>query len=90
MINLSACCEYGFGRPDLIIRDREKRRIIVIETKHSKSKGQMLHDCELALRQINLRQYVNQFLNGFQNIFCYGIAFCKKECLVKKVDEVVL
>jgi len=83
--------EYGLGRPDLVVRDRRNRRIIMIESKYSRSENQMLHDCETAMRQINIRQYAHQFLNGYQQIFCYGIAFYGKQCLVKNIqmDEII-
>ncbi len=81
--------EYGSGRPDLVISDRKGRRVMIIELKHSGSESQMVHDCETALRQIDDRQYVRQFLKRFQTILCFGVAFYKKECLVRKMDEVV-
>lgn len=81
--------EYGSGRPDLVICDRKRRRVILIELKHSGSESQMVQDCETALQQIDDRQYVHRFLKEFQNIFCFGVAFYKKKCLVRKMDEVV-
>lgn len=81
--------EYGSGRPDLVICDRKRRRVILIELKHSGSESQMVQDCETALQQIGDRQYVHRFLKEFQTIFCFGVAFYKKKCLVRKMDEVV-
>lgn len=81
--------EYGSGRPDLVICDRKRRRVILIELKHSGSESQMVQDCETALQQIGDRQYAHRFLKEFQTIFCFGIAFYKKKCLIRKMDEVV-
>ncbi len=81
--------EYGLGRPDLVIRDKKNRRIIMIEIKHSKSEAQMPYDCNMAIQQISTRQYVDQSLHGYQLILCYGVAFFKKECMIKKMDDVI-
>lgn len=79
--------EYGLGRPDLVVRDRKNRRIIMIEIKYSRSENQMLSDCRAAMQQINVKQYVYQFLKGYQAVLCYGIAFFGKQCLVKSIQS---
>ena len=79
--------EYGLGRPDLVVRDRKNRRIIMIEIKYSGSENQMLCDCGSAIQQINIKQYANQFLKGYQVVLCYGIAFFGKQCLVKSIQS---
>lgn len=81
--------EYGLGRPELVVRDRKNRRILMIEIKHSKSEDQMLQDCWSAVRQIRDRQYDRQFLKGYQVIQCYGAAFFEKECRIRKMEEVL-
>lgn len=75
--------EYGLGRPDLVIRDKRNRRIIMIEVKHSKGEESMPDDCEEAIRQIHGKRYDYSFLKGYQVVRCYGIAFFEKECRVK-------
>lgn len=77
----------GLGRPDLVVRDRKNRRIIMIEIKYSGSENQMLCDCGSAIQQINIKQYANQFLKGYQVVLCYGIAFFGKQCLVKSIQS---
>lgn len=77
--------EYGLGRPDLVIRDRKGRRVIIIEVKHSQSEQQMLPDCENAFEQINVKQYARQFLKGYESKMSYGAAFFEKECLIRKL-----
>jgi len=74
--------EYGLGRPDIIIRDRKNRRVIIIEVKHSRSESRMRADAEAALNQMDMRAYVQQFLKGYQTVYCYGAAFFEKECLI--------
>ncbi len=76
--------EYGLGRPDIVVRDKTNRRIIVIEAKCSKSEKGMIHDCREAFEQMDIEKYVRQFLKGYQKVLCYSVAFYKKECLVKR------
>jgi len=78
--------EKGTSRPDIIVRDRKNRRVIIIEVKHSISEDQMKKDCKTALEQIDIRQYAKIFLKGYKTILCYGVAFFEKECLIKKVS----
>ncbi len=72
------------GRSDLVVRDRKDRRIIMSEIKRSKSERQMLHDCRMALRQMNIWQCAYRLLKGYPCLICYSIAFFIKECLLKK------
>lgn len=76
--------EYGLGRPDLVIKDRENRRVIMIEMKHSKNEQQMAEDCRKAVEQIDVKAYARKVLKGFRTVICFGIAFYEKECLVRK------
>lgn len=76
--------EYGTGRPDIVVKDRENRRAIIIETKHSAGERQMEKDCGEALAQIDARQYAREFLKGYRVVLCYGIAFFEKSCLIKR------
>lgn len=39
------------------------------------------------MQQINVKQYVYQFLKGYQAVLCYGIAFFGKQCLVKSIQS---
>lgn len=38
----------------------------------------------MVLQQIDERMYAKDFEDEYDYIFCYGIAFYKKRCLVKK------
>lgn len=78
--------EHGEGRPDIIVKDKLKRRVIIIEAKHSKNNEDMDRDCERAVSQIALQKYAQGFLEGYQTRICYGVAFYKKQCLVKRID----
>ena len=75
--------ERGLGRPDVDLRDKRNRRAIIIETKKSKRKQDMEQDCLDAIRQIQEKEYAKH-LDGYNQIFCYGISFYQKSALVKK------
>ncbi|MFG6364420.1 AAA family ATPase [Schaedlerella sp.] len=77
--------ENGLGRPDVVVKDRKTRKVIIIEAKHSDSEADMEADCQKALRQADLQQYASRYLNGYKTIQCYGAAFFQKKCLIRKV-----
>lgn len=78
--------EYGLGRPDIVVKDREKRRVIILEIKHSKDEQHMFMDCQEALRQIDIKEYAGKFLRGYREVICYGMSFYEKECLIMKTE----
>lgn len=78
--------EHGLGRPDIVIRDRKKRRVLIIEVKHSKDEKDMEKDSIEALDQIGTKKYADQFLRGYRVVVCYGAAFFEKECIIKKME----
>lgn len=76
--------EHGEGRSDVIVIDSRGGRVAVFEAKYSKTFEKLEHDCAEALRQINDRMYAEAFEDNYDQVLCYGIAFFKKRCLVKK------
>ena len=76
--------EKGLGRPDILLKDRNHRRAIVVEAKHSKKEADLERDCDEALRQIAKERYA-EGLYGYRRILCYGVAFYKKQARVKKM-----
>ena len=40
--------------------------------------------CDTAIQQINDRMYAADFRDDYADILCYGIAFFKKRCMVRK------
>lgn len=81
--------EHGTGRTDLVIRDRSHRRVMLIEAKRANSEHHLEAACAEAVHQIDDRRYGEEFRKGYLSVICYGIAFFEKQCLVKKMDEVV-
>lgn len=75
--------ERGLGRPDILLKDDDHRRALLIEAKRSASEAQMEQDCDAALAQIEEKQYADA-LYGYRTILRYGVAFYRKSAMVKK------
>ncbi|MDO5410791.1 MAG: AAA family ATPase [Lachnospiraceae bacterium] len=75
--------EHGNGRPDVIVKDKKNRSVMVIEIKHASSEAQLLPECNKAIRQMQDRKYLTGFDRGYRTIIGYGIAFYEKECMLK-------
>ena len=76
--------EHGEGRSDVIIYDSLQSRVAIFEAKHSNELKNLEKDCEKAIRQIDEKRYAKEFEDDYDEILCYGIAFYKKRCVVKK------
>ena len=76
--------EHGEGRSDIVLYDEENSRVVIFEAKVAKSPEELPAACDAALRQIEARQYAEDFRDEYDEILCYGIAFYKKRCLVKR------
>jgi len=74
--------EKGLGRPDLLLKDEDNRRAIVIESKKSEKESDLDRDCDRAIKQIIDGKYA-EGLYGYENILCYGVAFYQKQAKVK-------
>ena len=79
--------ERGEGRSDVVVRNSSKGRVALFEAKYAKTLDGLDASCETALQQIEDRQYAKDFADDYDDILCYGIAFYKKRCLVKKNNE---
>ncbi len=80
--------EGGTGRSDLFIKSVSRRGIaIVIEFKIANDIDDLEKKADEAIEQIEDRKYEMELRSeGYKNIFKYGIAFYKKDCLVKIKD----
>ena len=76
--------EHGEGRSDIVVLDSRNVRVAVFEAKYSRILGHLEDDCEKAVRQINDRMYADEFADNYDEVFCYGISFYKKRCMVKR------
>lgn len=74
--------EKGLGRPDILLKDKNNRRAIIIEAKKSKKESDMDKDCKEAIGQI-IREKYAVGLYGYEQILCYGVAFFQKQAKVR-------
>ena len=79
--------EHGEGRSDIVVYDTMNGRVAVFEAKLSRSVDRMEADCDTALEQITDRMYMKELEEDYDQIFGYGIAFFKKRCLLKKIEQ---
>lgn len=77
--------ESGTGRPDILLKYPSIRgKAVILELKAAKSYQELEAACEDALAQIEDRRYEEGLRQeGYRNIIKYGVAFYKKECMVK-------
>ena len=77
--------ESGNGRPDILLKYPSVRgKAVIIEIKVSKTYQGLEERCNEALRQIEEQKYEETLREeGYQDILKYGVAFYRKECMVK-------
>lgn len=76
--------EHGEGRSDVVVYDPVNGRVAVFEAKYSKKLESLDLDYDRALKQIDQKMYSEEYEGQYDQIYCYGISFFKKRCLVKK------
>ena len=78
--------ESGTGRNDIVIKNVLTRDVAVVLEIKSVGKGETLDSmCDIALKQIEDRQYEVGLINeGYKKILKYGIAFEGKRCKIKR------
>ena len=79
--------ERGLGRPDILLKDEDNRRALIIEAKKSDKENDLEKDCEEALEQIVDKKYA-EGLYGYEQVLCYGIAFYQKQARVSQGESV--
>ena len=77
--------EGGTGRSDLFIKSVSRRGVaIVLEFKIANDIDDLELKADEAIKQIEDRNYEAELRSeGYKNIFKYGIAFYRKDCLIK-------
>lgn len=76
--------EHGEGRSDIVVYDSVDGRVAVFEAKYARSLETLYNDCERAIQQIDEKMYAKEFEDDYDQVFCYGIAFFKKRCMIEK------
>ena len=77
--------ENGLGRSDIDVREKRRKRGMLLEAKKSKKEEDMEKDALEGRQQIIDKEYLRGF-NGFDSVICYGISFFQKKAFVKKLD----
>lgn len=76
--------EAGEGFCDILIEPETQDIGIIIELKYTSSYTGLDQICKKAMTQIRDRRYAERIYNDGRNkVLAYGIAFCKKKCLVR-------
>ena len=76
--------EHGEGRSDVVVYDSENGRVAIFEIKYAQTSASLSTAREAALTQIATRMYAQEFEDDYDQIYCYGIAFFKKRCLIER------
>lgn len=80
--------EYGDGRPDVVIKENSKRRVMVFEAKHANENETIAHALNEAVVQIQDKRYAEPFVKeGYRTVIAYGIAFKGKDCMIKQYKK---
>ena len=79
--------EAGLGRLDLRVKDRGKRRVLLMEFKRSKTEADLDADCDEAIAQVIRKGYNKRMPEGYEQQIICGIAFYAKTAKVKFPKE---
>ena len=81
--------EGGTGRSDIYIKSPSVfEPAVIIEFKVAKTVKELGQKCDEALKQIEDKEYESELKNeGYEDIKKYGIAFYKKDCMIKLGDR---
>ncbi len=76
--------EHGEGRSDVVVNDVIHGRVAIFEAKYAQNLDNLEKMCDKAIEQIDTKMYAKEYEDDYDEILCYGIAFFKKRCMVKK------
>lgn len=79
--------EHGEGRSGIVVCDSLNGRVAIFEAKRTTVLKDLETECDKALRQIDERIYAKDFEDAYDQVLCYGIAFFKKRCMVKRKES---
>lgn len=81
--------EAGTGRSDIVIKNvLTHDSAVIIEIKSADIEKELDRLCDATLIQIEDKQYeINLKNEGYRNIVKFGIAFCRKHCIVKHIES---
>ena len=75
--------ESGRGRADIIVKDQRNSRSAVIEVKHASASAELAPLAEVALQQIDEKEYDAPLRDNYETVIHWGMAFFEKRCIAK-------
>jgi len=80
--------ETGLGRCDITLKHASGRgKAVIFELKWTKDMREIEKKCDEAIKQIKDGMYAKELESEcYNDIICYGVAFCKKSCEVRKLN----
>ncbi len=82
----SSNLESGDGYPDIQIGALDYSTAAVLEVKHTSNEAKLNATLDEAEKQFRSRHY-DDVRHDYQNFHGYAVAFCRKQCLVKRIEE---
>lgn len=82
----SSNLESGDGYPDIQIGALDYSTAAVLEVKHTSDEAKLTATLDEAEKQFRSRHY-DDIRHDYQNFHGYAVAFCRKQCLVKRIEE---
>lgn len=77
--------EYGTGRPDVVVRDDDRQRALVIEVKYAKTESEVPGRFREAQKQFAEKRYLEGIPDDYTVKTGYCAVFCAKKCFLEKV-----
>ena len=82
----SSNLESGDGYPDIQIGALDYSTAAVLEVKHTSDEAKLTATLDEAEKQFRSRHY-DDIRHDYQKFHGYAVAFCRKQCLVKRIEE---
>lgn len=83
--NVETNNEYGIGRPDVVVKDDDRQRALVIEVKYAKTEKDIPIKFIEAQKQFADERYLEGIPDDYTEITGYCAVFCAKKCFLEKV-----
>ena len=77
--------ETGSGRADILVIDKASNTLVILEVKRAQSRDDLEKLATQALAQLKDREYGSD-LEDYSKVVGYGVAFFRKEALVKVLE----
>lgn len=79
--------EYGSGRPDVVVKDDDAQRALVIEVKYAKKEKEIAEKLKEARKQFAGRQYLEGIPDDYTSKIGYCAVFWAKKCFLEQVSQ---